>query len=240
MSNIKQLVKHKYSDIALEKGSGCSCSSKRISKEIGYTEEELQSVGAANMGLGCGNPIAFSKIKTGDTVVDLGSGGGIDCFLAATKTGPTGRVIGIDFSKEMVTVAKANAEKGGFNGIEFRLGDIEQLPIEDNSVDIVISNCVINLAPDKQKVFNEVPRVLKPGGALCVSDIVLLQELTPEQREDEGLIAGCVGGALLKNEYINIVKRTGLQVSVLSENKEISKQQYQGVPLESLMLEAIK
>jgi arsenite methyltransferase len=243
MSDIKQIVKTKYSEIATtpNKSCGCSCKSKNtISQEIGYTAEQLQNVGEADMGLGCGNPTAFSRIKPGDIVVDLGSGGGIDCFLAAKKTGPTGKVIGIDFTEEMIVKAMANALKGGYDNVDFKIGDIEALPLTDNSADIIISNCVINLAPDKLKVFRESCRVLKPGGKMYVSDIVLLAELTPEQRSNEELIAGCVGGALLKNDYIEIVKQAGFTVNVLSENKGISKQQYQGIPLESLMIEAVK
>lgn len=243
MSDIKKIVKTKYSDIAIKpnKSCGCSCQSKNtISQEIGYTAEQLQQVGEADMGLGCGNPTAFGRIKPGDTVVDLGSGGGIDCFLASRKTGPAGKVIGIDFTEEMIVKAKANALKGGYDNVDFKFGDIEALPLLDNFADIIISNCVINLAPDKLKVFREAYRVLKPGGKMYVSDIVLLAELTPEQRSNEELIAGCVGGALLKNEYIDIVKQAGFTVNVLLENKDISKQQYQGIPLESLMIEAVK
>lgn len=241
MDDIKQIVKTNYSAIAAKPSSGCLCKNKKsVSTEIGYTQEQLQTVGEADLGLGCGNPTAFSRIKPGDTVVDLGSGAGIDCFLAAKKTGSTGEVIGIDFTDAMIVKAKTNALKGGFTNVEFKLGDIEALPLEDNSVDIIISNCVINLAPDKLKVFREAYRVLKPGGKMYVSDIVLLAELTPEQRSNEDLIAGCVGGALLKNDYIAISKKAGLTVTILSENKEISKQQYQGIPLESLMLEAVK
>lgn len=211
-----------------------------MAEQIGYTAEQLQTVGEANMGLGCGNPTAFSRIKPGDTVVDLGSGGGIDCFLASKKTGPTGKVIGIDFTEAMIIKAKTNALKNGFNNVEFMLGDIELLPLADSSVDVIISNCVINLAPDKNKVFSEAWRVLKPGGLICVSDIVLLSELTPEQRSNEELIAGCVGGAVLKDDYISMMKQAGFQVSILSENKSISKQQYQGIPLESLLVEGVK
>jgi arsenite methyltransferase len=243
MSDIKQIVKTKYSEIAAKpsKSCGCSCKSKNtISNEIGYTAEQLQHVGEADMGLGCGNPTAFSRIKPGDTVVDLGSGGGIDCFLAAKKTGPTGKVIGIDFTEAMIVKAKANALKGGYDNVDFKFGDIEALPLADNTADIIISNCVINLAPDKLKVFQESFRVLKPGGKMYVSDIVLLDELTAEQRSNEELITGCVGGALLKNKYIAIVKQAGFTVNVLLENKSISKQQYQGIPLESVMVEAVK
>jgi len=246
MKDIKQIVKHKYSKIASSArrspcSCSCSCSSKKsASKEVGYTDEQLKTVGSADLGLGCGNPTAFSNIKKGDVVLDLGSGAGIDCFLASKKVGPEGKVIGIDFTKEMIARAKANATKGGYHNVEFILGDIEQIPLEVNSVDIIISNCVINLAPDKQKVFTEARRVLKPGGKLYVSDIVLLKELTAQQKNDKELIAGCVAGALLKNYYIKLMKKAGFHVKILSENKDISKQQYQSIPLESLMVEAIK
>ncbi|MFH0853833.1 MAG: arsenite methyltransferase [bacterium] len=240
----KKIVKEQYSKIAQQNtqssGCGCSCSSKTVSKTIGYTDEQLKSVGEADLGLGCGNPVAFSSIKEGDTVLDLGSGAGIDCFLAAKKVGPKGKVIGIDFTEEMIAKAKANALKSGYDNIDFKLADIDNLPVQDGSIDIIISNCVINLAPDKKKVFQEAHRALKSGGKLFVSDIVLLKELSEEQRKDEDLIAGCVGGALLKDDYINIAKEAGFQVNVLNENKSISKEQYQGIPLESLLLEGIK
>jgi len=237
----KKIVKDKYSQIAQEKKSGCGCScSKKTAQSIGYTKEQLDQVGNANLGLGCGNPVAFSKIKEGDTVIDLGSGAGIDCFLAAKKVGAKGKVIGVDFTKEMVERAKSNAQTGDFNNVEFIQADIDQLPLPDNSADIIISNCVINLAPDKAKVFREAYRVLKPGGRIFVSDIVLLEELTSEQRQNQELIAGCVAGALLKDDYIKIAKQAGFQVEVLNENKEISKQQYQGIALESLLLSGTK
>ena len=243
MNEVKKIVKDKYSQIAAQQTASCGCSCKtknEVSEEIGYTKEQLESVGEANLGLGCGNPTAFSNIKPGDTVIDLGSGAGIDCFLASKKTGPNGKVIGIDFTEAMIAKAKANAIKGGYDNVEFIFGDIEHLPLEDNAADIIISNCVINLAPDKQKVFNEAYRVLKPEGKMYVSDIVLLKELSAEQRKNEELIAGCVGGALLKNDYLEKVKKAGFKVNVLSENKSISKQQYNGIPLESLLVEAIK
>lgn len=242
MDKVKQIVKDKYKEIAKQKNKtcGCNCSQKNNSQQIGYTEEQLQQVGEADLGLGCGNPVAFSSIKKGNTVVDLGSGAGIDCFLAAKKVGPAGRVIGIDFTEEMIIKAKANALKGKFNNVEFVLADIDKLPIKNNSVDIIISNCVINLAPDKNKVFNEAFRALKPGGKIFVSDIVLLDDLSEEQKKDRELIAGCVAGALLKKDYINTVKKAGFKIKILSENKQISKQQYQGIPLESLLLEGVK
>lgn len=244
MKNIKQIVKNKYSEIAVTAGQsscGCSCSGiKPNSKDIGYSDEQLKQIGEADLGLGCGNPTAFSNIKKGDVVVDLGSGAGIDCFLAAKKAGPEGKVIGIDFTEEMVAKARNNAVKGGYGNVEFKMGDIEQLPLEDNSADIIISNCVINLTPNKQKVFSEARRVLKPGGKMYVSDIVLLKELSDEQKNNKELIAGCVGGALLRDKYIELIKEAGFQVNILSENKDISKQQYHGIPLESLMVEAVK
>lgn len=244
MKNIKKIVKNKYSKIAtIDKQSSCGCScsgNKPNSKDIGYSDEQLKQVGEADLGLGCGNPTAFSNIKKGNVVVDLGSGAGIDCFLAAKKVGSEGKVVGIDFTEEMITKARNNAVKGGFSNVEFKLGDIENLPLEDNSADIIISNCVINLAPDKQRVFSEARRVLKPGGKMYVSDIVLLKELSAEQKNDKELIAGCVGGALLRDEYIELIKKEGFQVNIFSENKDISKQQYHGIPLESLMVEAVK
>jgi len=194
----------------------------------------------ANLGLGCGNPVAISKIKEGDTVLDLGCGAGFDCFLASKKVGKTGKVIGVDMTKEMIDRARANAEKLGIKNVEFVLGEIEKLPIQDNSIDIIISNCVINLTPDKTKTFNEAYRVLKTGGRIYLSDIVLLGELTEEQKNDKDLLSGCVAGALQKEDYLGKIKNVGFKVNILSENKEISKQQYQGIALESLGVEAIK
>ncbi|MBU0597928.1 methyltransferase domain-containing protein, partial [Patescibacteria group bacterium] len=154
--------------------------------------------------------------------------------------GKNGKVTGIDFTEGMINKAKSNAQKGKYNNVEFKLADIDDLPLENNTVDIIISNCVINLAPDKEKVFQEALRVLKPGGKLFVSDIVLLEELTEKQRNDKDLIAGCVGGALLKKDYISIAKKAGFTIKILNENKSISKEQYQGIPLESLLLEGVK
>lgn len=245
---IKQIVKTKYSKIA--KGScGCgsvssccsnSLSTKQISKSIGYSEEEINSASEANLGLGCGNPVALSTIKEGDVVLDLGSGAGFDAFLAAKKAGNKGKVIGLDMTEEMIRKAKENAERYGYQNVEFRLGDIEHIPIEANTIDVIISNCVINLSPNKEKVFSEAYRVLKSGGKMFVSDIVLLEELTQEQRNDEELIAGCVGGAILKDEYIKLIQNAGFKVKVLAEDKEISKRQYNGIKLESIKIEATK
>lgn len=244
--NIKKIVKDAYKEIAT-KGFDCGCScgcglqgAESISRNIGYTDEELKIVGKANLGLGCGNPLAFGKIKEGDIVLDLGSGAGIDAILAAKKVGSKGKVIGVDMTEEMVAKAKENAKAQNIENAEFLLGEIENLPIADNSVDTIITNCVINLTPDKSKTFAEAYRVLKPGGKIYLSDIVLLKELTPEQRADKDLISGCVAGALLRDDYLNKIKSAGFGVKVLYENTGISKQQYNGMPLESIMVELTK
>jgi ArsR family transcriptional regulator len=241
-NNIKKIVKDAYKKIAVN-GSGCGCScnkAKNISKSIGYTDEELKIVGEANLGLGCGNPLAFGKIKEGDTVLDLGSGAGIDAILAAKKVGEKGKVIGVDMTEEMIEKAKENAKKQGVENVEFLLGEIEKLPLKDNSVDTIITNCVINLTPDKAKTFSEAYRVLKQGGKIYLSDIVLLKELTEEQRNNKELISGCVAGALLRDNYLEKIKGAGFKVKVLYENAGISKQQYSGMPLESIMVELTK
>jgi len=242
----KEIVKKHYSEVASEGRSCCSCGcsgnldNEQISKAIGYSDKDIKNFSDANLGLGCGNPTAIASISEGDVVLDLGSGAGFDCFHASKKVGDSGKVIGVDMTEEMIKKAEENAKNYGVTNVEFRFGDIENLPVDDESIDIIISNCVINLAPDKLKVFKEAYRVLKKTGRMYVSDIVLLEELTEEQRADEELIAGCVGGALLKDDYLNIVKEAGFKVNILSENKEISKTQYQGIPLESLSIEVFK
>ena len=238
---VKKTVKDTYSKIA---ASGCSCCEKsnaeRISKSIGYSDKEISAVPEANLGLGCGNPTALAKLKEGDVVLDLGSGAGFDSFLASKKVGERGKVIGVDMTEEMVNKAKELSKKYDYGNVEFRLGDIENLPVEDGSIDVVISNCVINLAPDKTRVFEEAYRVLKKGGRMYVSDIVLLKELSEEQRNDKDLLSGCVAGALLKEDYIRKIESVGFKVKILSEDKEISKTQYRGIALESLKVEAVK
>jgi SAM-dependent methyltransferase len=247
-TEIKKIVKEGYANIAKSQccgSSGCCGSSKKeideqIAKQIGYSEDEINTAPEANLGLGCGNPLALSKIKLGETVLDLGSGAGFDCFLASKRVGKTGKVIGVDMTEEMIEKARANAKKYNYSNVEFKLGDIEELPIEDNSIDVIISNCVINLAPDKLKVFKEAFRVLKSGGRMYVSDIVLLGELTEEQKNNPYLLTGCVAGAFSKEDYLAIVKKAGFTVNILGEDKEISKTQYNGIPLESLKIEASK
>jgi len=188
--NIKQIVKNYYGEIAAKNksgccNSGCGCgnavTNEQIAESIGYSNQEIESAPDANLGLGCGNPTGMGKIREGDVVLDLGSGTGFDCFLAAKKVGLSGRVIGVDMSEEMIDIARAHANKYGYKNVEFRLGDIEKLPVEDNSIDIIISNCVINLAPDKSKVFNEARRVLKRDGKMYISDIVLLKPNFPQE-----------------------------------------------------------
>ncbi len=209
-----------------------------VSKSIGYSENQIMSVPDANMGLGCGNPTAFAELKSGEVVLDLGSGAGFDCFLAAQKVGSSGKVIGVDMTPEMLEKAKANSLKYGYSNVEFRFGDIEALPVEDKSVDVIISNCVINLAPDKEKVFREAFRVLKSGGRMYISDMVLLAELPEDLRNDKDLLAGCVAGAILKEEYLGLLRKIGFSVEILDEDSEISSRQYEGLPVESLKLKA--
>ena len=242
---IKKIVKEHYKKVATGKNCCPSCgtselASSQISRSIGYSDEEMQAFPEANLGLGCGNPIAIADIKEGNVVLDLGSGAGFDCFLAAKKTGQSGRIIGVDMTEEMIDKSREIAKKYGYTNVEFKLGEIDNLPLDDNSVDIIISNCMVNLAPDKLKVFGEAYRVLKRDGRMYVSDIVLLKELTLDQRNDKELIAGCVGGALLKKDYLKIISDAGFKVKILSEDTDISKQQYNGIPLESLKIMAYK
>ncbi len=224
----RKVVREEYAKIAKQDNSCCapakSCcggadSVKDISRNIGYTEEELKTVPeGANLGLGCGNPIALASLKQGETVLDLGSGGGFDCFLAAKQVGKTGKVIGVDMTGEMLDRARENARKGNFDNVEFRLGEIENLPVGDNQVDVIISNCVINLSPNKKRVFQEAFRVLRPGGRLMVSDIVLLKELPDEIKNSVAAYVGCVAGATVKEEYIEAIHGAGFEeTKVLGE-----------------------
>jgi ubiquinone/menaquinone biosynthesis C-methylase UbiE len=186
---------------------------------VGYSVEELQAIPEeARMGLGCGNPTALASLKEGEVVLDLGAGGGIDCFLAAVAVGKTGRAIGVDMTPEMIHRARDNARNGGYDNVEFRLGEIENLPVADDTVDAVISNCVINLAPDKARVFDEAYRVLTPGGRVMVSDIVLVKELPEDIRNSLAAYAGCVAGALRKEDYLTTIAEAGFEnVEVVSE-----------------------
>ena len=236
--DIKKIVREGYGKIAKAESSCCipkpaksSCyapageglegvdRSKELSREIGYSDGELEAVPeGANLGLGCGNPVALASIKEGETVLDLGSGAGFDCFLAAERVGQNGKVIGVDMTPEMVDKARLSAEKGGYENVEFRLGEIENLPAADDSVDVVISNCVINLVPDKSSVFSEVYRVLKPGGRMMISDLVITRELPANIRESVEAYVGCLAGAMMRDEYIQTIKEAGFDdVRVVGE-----------------------
>ena len=197
-----------------------SSSHPESSTRIGYTEDELRSIPqGSNMGLGCGNPVALASLKEGETVVDLGSGGGIDCFLAAKKVGAKGKVIGIDMTPEMIDKARENARKSHYSNVEFRLSEIENLPVADNTADAIISNCVINLAPNKKRVFEEAFRALKPGGRIMVSDIVLTKEI-PEEIQKKAHPASCVQGAILKDKYVETIKQAGFRDVEISEKEQ--------------------
>lgn len=212
-------VRERYGKVAREGGFGCGCGPgccdgrqepKSVSAAMGYSEEEQQAVPeGANLGLGCGNPVAFASLKEGDTVLDLGSGAGFDCFLASKKVGPCGHVIGVDMTQDMLEKARRNAQDGGYANVEFRLGEIEHLPVADASVDVVISNCVINLSVDKPQVFSEIFRVLRPGGRLLVSDIVLTAPLPDAVKQSSLLYTSCISGALLKEEYQKCISNAG-------------------------------
>ncbi|MDR9398199.1 arsenite methyltransferase [Salibacter sp.] len=227
---LKETVRKKYSEIAeqdkAENQSSC-CGAGGTSQKVynimtddytkveGYNEE-------ADLGLGCGLPTQFAQIKEGDTVIDLGSGAGNDCFVARHETGKKGKVIGIDFTDAMITKARANAEKLGYNNVEFRQGDIEDMPVNDNVADVIVSNCVLNLVPDKQKVIQEIHRTLKPGGHFSISDIVLVGELPQELRNDAEMYAGCIGGAIQKDDYLGHIKETGFENITIQKEKTIT------------------
>ncbi len=212
--HLKKIIKDSYAKIAQSSSCGCACASnqtvQRQSGQMGYSLAEMTAVpDGSNLGLGCGNPVAIASLKEGDLVLDLGSGAGFDVFLAAQKIGPQGLAIGVDITDEMLAKARDNAQKGGFTNVEFRKGDIENLPVKDEEVDVVISNCVINLAPDKEKVFKETYRVLKPGGRLMVSDVVLVKPLPDKIKNDEQLLSACVAGAILKRDYLSLLRKVG-------------------------------
>lgn len=223
---LKMAVKDGYSRVARSGSSccqsGCCGSAKpqQISRKIGYTEEQMEAVPeGSNLGLGCGNPVALAGLKEGETVLDLGSGAGFDCFLASRAVGEKGKVIGVDMTEEMLERAAANARKGGYSNVEFRRGEIEALPVEDGTVDAVISNCVINLVPNKDKAFREAFRVLRPGGRLMVSDIVLRRSLPDFVKESIQAYVGCLAGAVSKERYLDAIARAGFEeIDVIGES----------------------
>ena len=223
---IKQVVKQKYGEIAAknQQGCGCGCDSSKI---VGYTimDDEYDSLDGyvpdADLGLGCGVPTEYAGITKGDTVVDLGSGAGNDVFVARSITGEEGKVIGIDMTEEMISKANLNKAKVGFKNVDFKLGEIENIPLKNNLADVVISNCVLNLVPDKRKAFAEIYRVLKPGAHFCVSDIVLKGELPSGLKQSAEMYAGCVAGALQQDEYLEVIKETGFKSIEIKKNKVI-------------------
>ncbi len=235
---IKRAVKEGYARIAKQatsyysSGSCCGCAdiSEEISKRMGYSEEEVSAAPPeSNLGLGCGNPVALASLRVGETVLDMGAGAGFDCFLASTRVGTSGKVIGVDITSEMVEKARTNARKGGYANIDFRQGDLENMPVADSYMDVVISNCVINLIPNKNMVFREAFRVLKPGGRLAVSDVVLTKELPEFVKRSSKAYIGCLAGAIMKDEYLQIIRSVGFsEVIVVAESS---------FPVESLLCE---
>jgi arsenite methyltransferase len=227
---IKRKVRERYAGAATRDTSCCGPSpcgcgepggiEQSASQRVGYSAEDLGKVPEqSNLGLGCGNPTAIAGLKEGETVVDLGAGAGIDCFLAANKVGPSGRVIGVDMTPEMIDRARENARQNGYTNVEFRLGEIENLPAADNSVDVIISNCVINLSPEKDRVFREAFRILKPGGRMFVSDLVLRKPLPEALRESAEVYTACIAGAMLKDDYLHEIRAAGFgNVDVVSES----------------------
>ena len=226
---IKEMVKQKYSEIALqdkETNASSCCGAGGCSTEVyNIMSEEYDELNGynkdADLGLGCGLPTNFAKIKKGDTVVDLGSGAGNDCFVARAETGETGKVIGIDFTEAMIEKARANAEKLGYNNVEFRQGDIEKIPMTANVADVVVSNCVMNLVPDKPKAFSEVFRILKPGGNFSISDIVIIGDLPKKIKSAAEMYAGCVASAIQKEDYLRIIHDAGFKNISLQKEKAI-------------------
>jgi len=255
---IRKAVRARYSQVARTGDSGCGCSSsccqpagtdaKTVSRELGYSAIDIELVpGGANMGLGCGNPRAIASLKQGETVLDLGSGGGFDCFLASKEVGETGRVIGVDMTPEMVEKSRTSAGEAGYQNVDFRLGEIEHLPVADDTVDVIISNCVINLSPDKEQVFREAFRVLKPGGRLAVSDIVATAELPEEQKNDLDLLTGCMAGASLISALEAMLVAAGFEsvsIKPKDESREFLKTWAPGSRVEdyvvSAAIEAVK
>jgi arsenite methyltransferase len=253
---IRQAVRQQYSRVAEGEGCGCgpaccgttSATADTLSEALGYSADETGIVPeGANMGLGCGNPQAIANLKAGEMVLDLGSGGGFDCFLAARQVGDSGHVIGVDMTPEMVSKARTNAQKGNDRNVEFRLGEIENLPIADGTVDVIISNCVINLSPNKTRVFAEAYRALKPGGRLAISDVVAFAELPEDVRRDMALYTGCMAGASLVSEVEAMLLSAGFEqvrVAPKGESKSFIRDWAPGVPITdyvvSATIEAIK
>jgi SAM-dependent methyltransferase len=245
---VLEAVRQRYGQVAEADGCGCapSCcgtsAPDAVSQALGYSASELAAVPVgANLGLGCGNPQAIADLKPGETVLDLGSGAGFDCFLAARQVGAGGRVIGVDMTPAMVSKARANAEKGGYANVEFRLGEIEHLPVADATVDVIMSNCVINLSPDKPRVFAESFRVLKPGGRLAISDVVACADLPSNIRDDIALLTGCMAGASSITDLQRMLESAGfeqIRIESKEESKSFIREWAPGVPITDYVIAA--
>jgi len=235
--DVRIAVRERYGAIAQDGGCGCgSAGSTCCASELGYDDAEKAAVPeGADLGLGCGAPVALAGVQPGETVLDLGSGAGVDVFLAAREVGPRGRAIGVDMTPAMIDRARANAAKGGYTNVEFRLGEIEHLPVRDGSVDVIVSNCVVNLSPEKGQVFREAYRVLKPGGRMLLSDLVLERPLPEEIRKSTEAYVGCIAGASLRGEYLSMIREAGFQgVEVVAEGR------YGTEPVTSVQVRATK
>lgn len=253
---VRAIVRDQYGKVARDASGACGPAAPGCcggftpdaSLKLGYSAEDLAAVpDGANMGLGCGNPQALASLKPGETVLDLGSGGGFDCFLAAKQVGPTGRVIGVDMTPDMVSKARANAQQLGTTNVDFRLGEIEHLPLADGTVDVILSNCVINLSPDKGAVFQDAFRVLKPGGRLAISDVVMLKALPAALEQDVAALTGCVSGAARVDEVERLLEEAGfgsVKVNVRPESREFIRDWLPGSGVEdfvaSATIEAVK
>ncbi len=254
--DIRNKVRDSYSQLAEADNQGDCCGTassccgvsddaqinQLISTRLGYSEDDLKNTpDGADMGLGCGNPAAIASLKLGETVLDLGSGGGFDAFLAANQVGETGKVIGVDMTPQMLSKARANAAKANYSQVEFRLGEIEHLPVADNSIDVIISNCVINLSPDKQQVFNDAYRVLKPGGRLAISDVVSSRELPDEIKNDHVLYSACVSGASSIDALQQMMQQAGfrdIRIEPKDESREFIKDWAPGMKIEDYVISA--
>lgn len=250
---VRRFIRTQYAKAARREvksccGDECGCNGTAVdiaavSQKLGYSEQDF--FGApyeSNMGLGCGNPVAIAQLKEGETVLDLGSGGGFDCFIARKRVGEGGYVIGVDMTPDMITLARKNAEKSGYNNVDFRLGEIEHLPVADNSVDVVISNCVINLSQDKHQVFKEIYRVLKKGGRVSVSDVVATAELPEKFKQDPDLIAGCMGGAEHIDALKEMLEQTGyndIKIALKENSADIIASWAPGTQIENYVASAI-